>query len=194
VRIPFERASTASTTHRHEYLDAYVRDLGSVVDLDAIRASGVHIGVDPLGGASVVYWDAIGERYGLDLEVLNHTVDPTFRFMSVGWDGQIRIDPSSPYAMAPFNSRDSWGMAATIAARRSCVRAMPPLSAPVVRPRDAAAQRAGWRRMSGRRQDVVPSDGSPRIARHGHGVAAPPIRATICGSAQCSSRCQYGQP
>jgi phosphoglucomutase len=100
ARVPFDRARIASTTHRHEYLDAYVRDLPSVVDLDAIRASGVRIGVDPLGGASVAYWDAIGEKYGLDLEVVNHAVDPTFRFMTVDWDGQIRMDPSSPYAMA----------------------------------------------------------------------------------------------
>jgi len=100
ARMPFDRASTASTTHRHEYLDAYVRDLASVVDLDAIRASNVRMGVDPLGGASVAYWDAIGERYGLDLTVVNRVVDPTFGFMTVDWDGQIRMDPSSPYAMA----------------------------------------------------------------------------------------------
>ena len=100
ARIPFERARSASTTHRHEYLDTYVRELASVVDLDVIRAAKVRIGVDPLGGASVAYWDAIGDRYGLDLEVVNHTVDPTFRFMTVDWDGQIRMDPSSPYAMA----------------------------------------------------------------------------------------------
>jgi phosphoglucomutase len=100
ARVPFERARSAATTHRHEYLDAYVGDLPSVVDLEAIRASGVRIGVDPLGGASVAYWDAIGERYRLELEVVNHTVDPTFRFMTVDWDGQIRMDPSSPYAMA----------------------------------------------------------------------------------------------
>ena len=100
TRVPFERARTASTTHPHPYRDAYVSDLPSVVDLQAIRDSNVHIGVDPLGGASVAYWDAIGERYGLNLEVVNHTVDPTFRFMTVDWDGQIRMDPSSPYAMA----------------------------------------------------------------------------------------------
>jgi phosphoglucomutase len=100
ARVPFERARKASTTHRHHYLDSYVGDLPSVVDLDAIRNSKVHIGVDPLGGASVVYWDAIGERYGLNLEVVNHAVDPTFRFMTVDWDGQIRMDPSSTYAMA----------------------------------------------------------------------------------------------
>ena len=100
VRIPFERARSASTVHPHQYLDSYVRDLPSVVDLQAIRESKVRIGVDPLGGASVAYWDAIGDRYGLNLEVVNHVIDPTFRFMTVDWDGQIRMDPSSVYAMA----------------------------------------------------------------------------------------------
>src|SRR5882724_584437 len=100
ARVPFERARIAATTHPHPYRDAYVSDLPAVVDLESIRDSKVHIGVDPLGGASVAYWDAIGERYGLNLEVVNHTVDPTFRFMTVDWDGQIRMDPSSPYAMA----------------------------------------------------------------------------------------------
>jgi phosphoglucomutase len=99
-RVPFERARKASTTHGHPYLDSYVGDLPSVVDLQAIQESKIHIGVDPLGGASVAYWDAIGERYRLDLEVVNHAVDPTFRFMTVDWDGQIRMDPSSAYAMA----------------------------------------------------------------------------------------------
>ena len=100
ARVPFERAQHASTTHPHPYLASYVGDLSSVVDLEAIRESKVHIGVDPLGGASVAYWDAIGERYGLTLEVVNRVIDPTFRFMSVDWDGQIRMDPSSVYAMA----------------------------------------------------------------------------------------------
>ena len=100
ARVPFERARRASTTHPHQYLASYVEDLPSVVDLQAIRESKVHIGVDPLGGASVAYWDAIGDRYGLTLEVVNHVIDPTFRFMSVDWDGQIRMDPSSVYAMA----------------------------------------------------------------------------------------------
>lgn len=99
-RVPFERARRASTTHPHPYLERYVADLPSVVDLEAIRESKVHIGVDPLGGASVAYWDAVRDRYGLNLEVVNHAIDPTFRFMSVDWDGQIRMDPSSPYAMA----------------------------------------------------------------------------------------------
>jgi phosphoglucomutase len=100
ARVPFERAQRASTTHRHQYLDSYVSELQSVVDLQAISESKVRIGVDPLGGASVAYWDAIGARYGLNLEVVNHTIDPTFRFMTVDWDGQIRMDPSSEYAMA----------------------------------------------------------------------------------------------
>jgi phosphoglucomutase len=100
TRIPVERARSASTVHRHDYLNTYLGDLPAVIDLQAIRDSKVHIGVDPLGGASVAYWDAIGDRYGLNLEVVNHTVDPTFRFMTVDWDGQIRMDPSSVYAMA----------------------------------------------------------------------------------------------
>src|SRR5499425_2940704 len=99
ARVPFDRARRASTTHPHPYLEAYVGDLASVVDLEAIRERKIRIGVDPLGGASVAYWDAIGDRYGLNLEVVNHLIDPTFRFMSVDWDGQIRMDPSSGYAM-----------------------------------------------------------------------------------------------
>ena len=77
-----------------------MNDLGSVVDMDVIRSAGLKIGVDPLGGASVAYWPPIVERYGIDMEVVNNTVDPTFRFMSVDWDGKIRMDCSSPYAMA----------------------------------------------------------------------------------------------
>lgn len=100
ARVPYERARTAATTHRHPYLESYVRDLPAVVDLEKIRDSNVHIGADPLGGASVAYWGAIADRYRLNLEVVNHTVDPTFAFMTVDWDGQIRMDPSSAYAMA----------------------------------------------------------------------------------------------
>jgi phosphoglucomutase len=100
ARVPFERARKASTTRQHQYLASYVDDLSSVVDLQAIRESKVHIGVDPLGGASLSYWDAIGDRYKLNLEVVNRAIDPTFRFMTVDWDGQIRMDPSSVYAMA----------------------------------------------------------------------------------------------
>ncbi len=98
-RIPFEKARSASTTHHHDYLNAYVSDLGSVIDMDAIRGAKISLGVDPLGGAGVHYWAPIAERYGLNLVVVNDAVDPTFRFMTVDWDGQIRMDPSSPYAM-----------------------------------------------------------------------------------------------
>ena len=100
AKIPYERARSASTVHPHPYLDSYVRDLPSVIDLQVIREINVRIGVDPLGGASVAYWGAIGDRYGLNLEVVNDAIDPTFRFMTVDWDGQIRMDPSSVYAMA----------------------------------------------------------------------------------------------
>lgn len=98
-RVPVEKALRATTTHRHDFLDAYTRDLGSVIDMDTIRGAGVRLGVDPLGGAGVHYWARIAERYGLDLTVVNEGVDPTFRFMTVDWDGQIRMDPSSPDAM-----------------------------------------------------------------------------------------------
>jgi phosphoglucomutase len=99
LRISYEKALRASTTHRHDYLTAYINDLGNVIDMDAIRSAKISMGVDPLGGAGVHYWGPIAERYGLNLTVVNETVDPTFRFMTVDWDGQIRMDPSSPYAM-----------------------------------------------------------------------------------------------
>jgi phosphoglucomutase len=98
-RIPYEAALRASTTHRHDFLNAYVGDLGNVLDMDAIRGAKIGMGVDPLGGAGVHYWAAIAERYGLNLTVVNEVVDPTFHFMTVDWDGQIRMDPSSSYAM-----------------------------------------------------------------------------------------------
>jgi phosphoglucomutase len=98
-RVPLAKALNASTTHRHDYLTAYVNDLGNVIDLDVIRSAKIHLGVDPLGGAGVHYWARIAEQHGLNLTVVDETVDPTFRFMTVDWDGQIRMDPSSPYAM-----------------------------------------------------------------------------------------------
>ena len=98
-RISFEKALHAPTTHRHNFLDAYVRDLGHVIDMDAIGGANISLGVDPLGGAGVHYWGRIAELYGLNLTVVNEAVDPTFRFMTVDWDGQIRMDPSSSYAM-----------------------------------------------------------------------------------------------
>ncbi len=104
-RIPYARAMAADTTGRYDFLDAYVSALGQVVDLEAISAAGVRIGADPLGGASVGYWGEIGERYGLDLTVVNPAVDPTFRFMTLDWDGKIRMDCSSPFAMASLIAR-----------------------------------------------------------------------------------------
>jgi phosphoglucomutase len=98
-RVSFSKALRASTTHKHDYLRAYINDLESVVDMEAVRAAGLKLGVDPLGGAGVYYWPVIAERYSLNLTVVNQTVDPTFRFMTVDWDGRIRMDPSSPYAM-----------------------------------------------------------------------------------------------
>jgi phosphoglucomutase len=98
-RIPYEKALIASTTHRHDYLNAYVSDIGNVIDMDAIRGAHLALGVDPLGGAGVHYWGPIAARYRINLTIVNTTVDPTFRFMTVDWDGQIRMDPSSPYAM-----------------------------------------------------------------------------------------------
>jgi len=99
-RIPYDRARKAGCVHRHDYIGPYVADLGNVVDLDAIAASGVRIGIDPLGGAAVAYWQPIIERYRLDATLLSDAVDPTFRFMTVDWDGKIRMDCSSPFAMA----------------------------------------------------------------------------------------------
>ena len=98
-RIPFEQALRASTTHRHDFLSSYVSDLANVIDMDSIRGAKVNMGVDPLGGAGVHYWARIADHYKLDLTVVNELVDPTFRFMTVDWDGQIRMDPSSSYAM-----------------------------------------------------------------------------------------------
>jgi len=98
-RMPHERALKAATTHRHDFVAAYVGDLDNVIDMALIREAGVRMGVDPLGGAGVHYWGAIAERYRIDLSVVSETVDPRFAFMTLDWDGQIRMDPSSTYAM-----------------------------------------------------------------------------------------------
>ena len=98
-RFSYEKALRVSTTHRFDYLNHYIGDLGKVINLDIIRDSKIRMGVDPLGGAGVHYWEPIAQKYGLNLTVVNKVVDPTFRFMSVDWDGKIRMDPSSPYAM-----------------------------------------------------------------------------------------------
>ena len=98
-RVPFDQARRAATTHEHDFMTAYVEDIGSVIDVGAISASGLRLGVDPLGGAGVHYWARIAERYHLDLTVVSEAVDPTFAFMTLDWDGRIRMDPSSAYAM-----------------------------------------------------------------------------------------------
>jgi len=99
ARIDFAKARRAATTHSHDYLEAYVGDLENVIDMEVIRGSKIRLGVDPLGGAGVHYWARIADRYKVDLRVVNDAVDPTFRFMTLDWDGKIRMDPSSPYAM-----------------------------------------------------------------------------------------------
>lgn len=111
-RLPYARARRAASTHLHDYAGPYIDDLASVVDMAAIRGAGVRIGVDPLGGAGVKYWEPIIERYGIAATVVNDAVDPTFRFMTVDWDGRIRTDCSSPYAMAPLMAmRDRFDVA-----------------------------------------------------------------------------------
>jgi phosphoglucomutase len=112
-RIPFARAAAAETTGRFDFLDAYVSALDQVVDLAAVKSAGVRIGADPLGGASVAYWGEIASRYGLDLTVVNPGVDATFRFMTLDWDGKIRMDCSSPSAMASLIARQDEFMIAT---------------------------------------------------------------------------------
>jgi phosphoglucomutase len=99
LRVPIAQARRASSTHEHDYLGAYVADLGNVIDLDVVKSSGLSMGVDPMGGAGVHYWARIAERYDLHLAVVSEVVDPTFSFMSLDWDGRIRMDPSSVYAM-----------------------------------------------------------------------------------------------
>jgi phosphoglucomutase len=98
-RVPLAKARAAATTHEHDYLNTYVDDLASIIDVDVIRGANLRMGVDPLGGAGVHYWAAIADRYKLNLSVVNDAVDATFRFMTVDWDGKIRMDPSSPHAM-----------------------------------------------------------------------------------------------
>ncbi|MGH8160316.1 MAG: phosphoglucomutase (alpha-D-glucose-1,6-bisphosphate-dependent) [Rhodanobacter sp.] len=98
-RMPLAQARKAATTHEHDFLNTYVTDLANIIDFDAIRSAGVHMGVDPLGGAGVHYWQPIADRYKLDLTVISTEVDPQFAFMTVDWDGKIRMDPSSKYAM-----------------------------------------------------------------------------------------------
>ena len=112
-RIPFDRAQRSATTREHDFMSAYVDDLGSVIDFDAIRASGIRMGADPLGGAGVHYWARIAERHKLDLTVVSEVVDPTFGFMTLDWDGRIRMDPSSAYAMRRLIGRRASAISST---------------------------------------------------------------------------------
>ena len=99
-RLPIEQAGQATTTHRHNYIGTYVSDLKNIIDIAAINGARLKLGIDPLGGSGIAYWKPIIEQYGLDIEIVNPTIDPTFRFMPLDWDGKIRMDCSSPYAMA----------------------------------------------------------------------------------------------
>ncbi|MFD7128969.1 MULTISPECIES: phosphoglucomutase (alpha-D-glucose-1,6-bisphosphate-dependent) [Streptomyces] len=111
-RMPYAQALAAGTTHRYDFLTAYVDDLPAVLDLDAVRDAGIRIGADPLGGASVAYWGRIAERHRIDLTVVNPLADPTWRFMTLDWDGKIRMDCSSPHAMASLiEQRDAYAIA-----------------------------------------------------------------------------------
>jgi phosphoglucomutase len=112
LRVPYSHARRADIVHPRDYVHAYVADLAQVIDLEAIRESGLRLGVDPLGGASAAYWVAIAEMHGIDLEIVNEQLDPTFRFVPLDWDGKIRMDCSSPYAMARLTEmRDRFDVA-----------------------------------------------------------------------------------
>ncbi|GAB4236344.1 MAG: phosphoglucomutase (alpha-D-glucose-1,6-bisphosphate-dependent) [Deltaproteobacteria bacterium] len=171
-RIPFDRAVAAATTHRHDYVGSYVADLAAVLDLEAVRGAGVRIGVDPLGGASVAYWEPVAHRYGLNLTVVNDAVDPTFRFMPPDRDGKVRMDCSSPFAMAGLIAmRDRFDVAFgndTDADRHGIVTR----TAGLLNPNHYLAvsidylfrNRAGWRRDAGIGKTVVSSGIIDRVA------------------------------
>lgn len=171
-RLSFGRALAAPTTHRHDFVDSYVGDLGAVLDLETIRGSGIRIGVDPLGGSAAAYWEPIADRYGLNLTVVNPSVDPTFRFMPLDWDGKIRMDCSSPFAMAGLIAmRDRFDVAFgndTDADRHGIVTR----TAGLLNPNHylAAAidylfrNRAGWRGDAGIGKTVVSSGMIDRVA------------------------------
>jgi phosphoglucomutase len=183
-RVPYEKARKAPTTHRHDYIGAYVGDLAAVIDMDAIRAAKVKLGVDPLGGAAVGYWEPIRERYGLDLTVVNTAIDPTFRFMTVDWDGRIRMDCSSPYAMAGLISlKDRFDIAFgndTDSDRHGIVTP----GAGLINPNHYLAvavaflfkDRTGWRPQAGVGKTVVSSSMIDRVtARLGRRLAEVPV-------------------
>jgi phosphoglucomutase len=172
-RIPYDRARKTACVHRHDYITPYVGDLADVVDMEAIRDSGVKIGIDPLGGAAVRYWQPIIERYGLAATVVSDAVDPTFRFMTVDWDGKIRMDCSSPYAMARLiGLRDRFDVAFandTDADRHGIVTRSSGLMNPNHYLAAAIAylfeHRPGWRRDSAVGKTIVSSAIIDRVAK-----------------------------
>jgi phosphoglucomutase len=172
-RMPLAQARAAATTHEHDFLGNYVADLGNVIDMEAIRGAKVRMGVDPLGGAGVHYWPAIAERYGLDLTVVNDVVDATFRFMTLDWDGRIRMDPSSTHAMQGLiGLRDRYDIAFAcdtdhdrhgIVTRSAGL--LPPNHYLAVSLHYLLQNRAGWRADAGIGKTVVSSSIIDRIAK-----------------------------
>jgi phosphoglucomutase len=183
-RVPHARALRAASTHRHDYRTAYVNDLAHVIDLEAVRGAGIRLAADPLGGASVEYWPAIAERYGLDLTVVSSVVDAAFGFMTLDWDGRIRMDPSSAYAMRrAIALKDAYDLVVacdTDADRHGIVTPgaglLPPnhfLTAPIDH---LAARRPQWRSNAGVGKTVVSSATIDRIAaEHGLGLYEVPV-------------------
>ena len=183
-RIPYERARKAPCVHAHDYISLYVNDLENVVDIDAIRSANVKIGIDPLGGAAVHYWEPIIERYKIAASVVNDAVDPTFRFMTADWDGKIRMDCSSPYAMARLIAvRDKFDIAFandTDADRHGIVCPSKGLMNPneylVAAISYLCVKRPGWRRDSGIGKTVVSSGMIDRVtANFGRKLVEVPV-------------------
>jgi phosphoglucomutase len=183
-RTPYERARRAACIHPHDYVTPYVADLGNVVDLEAVRGAGVKIGIDPLGGAAVQYWEPIIERYGLAATVVNPAIDPTFRFMTADWDGRVRMDCSSPHAMAPLIAmREKFDVAFANDAdadRHGIVCRSSGLMNPNAYLAAAVAylcdHRPGWRADSGVGKTVVSSSMIDRVAaKRGRKVLEVPV-------------------
>jgi phosphoglucomutase len=172
-RVPYPGALAASTTHRHDYLSAYVNDLAATLDMDAIRDARLHLCADPLGGAGIAYWARIADRYGLSLTIQNDRADPTFRFMSVDWDGKIRMDCSSPYAMAGLIAlKDKFDLAFACDTDHDRHGIVTP-SAGLMKPNDYLstaisylfAHRPGWRQDAGIGKTLVSSSMIDRVAK-----------------------------
>jgi phosphoglucomutase len=183
-RISYDRARKSACVHRHDYIGPYVADLADVVDMEAIRSAGVRIGIDPLGGAAVHYWAPIIERYRIDATIVSDAVDPTFRFMTVDWDGKIRMDCSSPYAMARLiGMRDKFDVAFandTDADRHGIVTRSNGLMNPNHYLAAAIAylfeHRPGWRRDSAVGKTFVSSAIIDRVAKKlGRGLVETPV-------------------